>query len=121
MKKLISVLFLLVTLGMKSVLAQTATPKAYFEFVKVVSPESKDHTLKMMQVVDLERFRLLDQRRKIEVYDGSVIELYSANELREKYQRKPSPTNKLWTPGLPNLIMKYDVENQRPIIVELID
>ncbi|MBX7180481.1 MAG: hypothetical protein K1X82_00085 [Bacteroidia bacterium] len=119
MKKVVSVLFLLVIVGIRSVLAQTATPKAHFEFVKVVSPESKDHTLKMMQVIDLERFRLLDQRRKIEVYDGTIIELYSANELREKYQRKPSPTNKLWTPGLPSLIMKYDVETQRPIIVEL--
>ncbi len=119
MKKLVSVLFLLVIVGMKSVLAQNASPKTHFEFIKEASSESKDHTLKMMQVVDLERFRLLDQRRKIEVYDGTIIELYSANELRERYQRKPSPTNKLWTPGLPNLIMKYDTETQRPTIVEL--
>lgn len=119
MKNVLSVLFLMIFLGMKSVSAQTATPKAHFEFLKVVSSESKDHALKMMQVIDLERFRLLDQRRKIEVFDGTIIELYSANELREKYQRKPSPTNKLWTPGLPTLLMKYDSETQRPVIVEL--
>ena len=118
MKKIITLLLLIICVSGNSAFSQNLSEKKHFDFIKVSSASSKDNLLKMLNVLNLENYRLIDKRRSLEFNDGSVIELFSANELMEKYQRKFNPANKLWTPNLPNLIIQTDSSTGRPVVSE---
>ena len=118
MKKIITLLFSLAFAIGKPVLSQNLSEKNHFELIKVAPSSSQDNILKMINVLNLEGYRLIDKRRLIEFADGSLIELFSANELMEKYQRMLNPANKVWTPNLPIIIIRINPATGRPEVSE---
>ena len=92
MKKIFLFVVLICLISVKNVSAQQAkTPKNTFEITsKVNSPEAVV-VAKSIESADLDNYRLRDSRRKLTFENGVVVELLSANELKNLgYKVDPS-------------------------------